>query len=112
MLIAKNVKFRQLWRPCWLSGGGAGLRFGPTPGRDARCHPESAPVGRRPKNRFEQALGGMSVPGTPQSGTNAGAGKSATGSADRKALDQKVLRDLNPTKVTWSGYNLTWKPGV
>ena len=36
-----------------------------------------------------------------------GAGKSATGSADRKALDQKVLRDLNPTKVTGVD-TLTW----
>lgn len=59
------------------------------------------------EEQIQQALGGMSVPGTPQSGTNAGAGKSATGSADRKALDQKVLRDLNPTKV--SGVDtLTW----
>lgn len=59
------------------------------------------------EEQIQQALGGMSVPGTPQSGTNAGAGKSATGSADRKALDQKVLRDLNPTKVTGVD-TLTW----
>lgn len=59
------------------------------------------------EEQIQQALGGMSVPGTPQSGTNAGAGKSATGSADRKALDQNVLRDLNPTKVTGVD-TLTW----
>ena len=60
-----------------------------------------------PKNRFSRRSAACRFRERPNPGRMRVPAKSATGSADRKALDQKVLRDLNPTKVTGVD-TLTW----